>query len=69
MNPSPDLLSSADAAARFGFSEPRLRQWRWQKRGPRYLKISTRCYYRVEDFESWLARHAIEPEGDAGRSQ
>ena len=32
-----------------------LEQWRWQGKGPRYLKIGGRVVYRVEDVEAFEA--------------
>jgi hypothetical protein len=42
-------------ADRWQLSPRTLEQWRWQGRGPRYLKIERRVLYRLEDIEAFEA--------------
>lgn len=42
-------------AARWLISERTLEQWRWQGKGPRYLKIGARVVYRLADIEAYEA--------------
>jgi hypothetical protein len=42
-------------AKRWLISPRTLEQWRWQGRGPRYLKIGGRVVYRVSDIEAFEA--------------
>jgi hypothetical protein len=42
-------------AERWLISPRTLEQWRWQGRGPRYLKISGRVIYRLSDIETFEA--------------
>ena len=44
-------------ATRWGISERTLEQWRWQGKGPRYLKIGARVVYRLSDVEAYEAAH------------
>jgi hypothetical protein len=42
-------------AERWLISPRTLEQWRWQGRGPRYLKICRRVVYRLSDIEAFEA--------------
>ena len=42
-------------AKRWLISSRTLEQWRWQGRGPRYLKIGGRVVYRLSDIEAFEA--------------
>ena len=42
-------LDQKHLAERWLISPRTLEQWRWQGRGPRYLKIGGRVVYRIED--------------------
>jgi hypothetical protein len=46
-------LDQNGLAERWRVSGRTLEQWRWQGKGPRYLKIGGRVVYRVEDVEAF----------------
>ena len=46
-------LDQSGLAERWRVSMRTLEQWRWQGKGPRYLKIGGRVVYRVEDVEAF----------------
>ncbi len=46
-------LDQKDLAERWLISPRTLEQWRWQGRGPRYLKIGGRVVYRLSDIEAF----------------
>ena len=48
-------LDQKALAARWLISERTLEQWRWQGKGPRYLKIGARVVYRLADIEAYEA--------------
>ncbi len=48
-------LRQKTLAARWGISERTLEQWRWQGRGPKYLKLGGRVVYRLADVEAFEA--------------
>jgi hypothetical protein len=48
-------LDQKTLAKRWLVSPRTLEQWRWQGRGPRYLKIGGRVVYRLSDVESFEA--------------
>ena len=47
------FLDQKDLANRWLISPRTLEQWRWQGRGPRYLKIGGRVVYRLSDIETF----------------
>jgi hypothetical protein len=48
-------LDQKGLAKRWLISPRTLEQWRWQGRGPRYLKIGGRVVYRLSDVEVFEA--------------
>lgn len=44
-------------AKRWQISPRTLEQWRWQGRGPHFLKIGGRVIYRLSDIEAFEAEH------------
>ena len=48
-------LHQKNLAARWQISPRTLEQWRWQGRGPRFLKIGGRVVYRLSDVEAFEA--------------
>ena len=55
-----DILFTPDAlSARWGIATQTLSQWRWNSKGPKYLKMGKRILYplkEVEAFESKMLR-------------
>lgn len=47
-----ERLTEQQLAARWQMSVRTLQNWRWQGRGPRYLKIGARVLYPVEEVEA-----------------
>ena len=50
-------LDQKGLADRWLLSPRTLEQWRWQGKGPRYLKIGGRVVYRLADVEAFEAEH------------
>jgi hypothetical protein len=48
-------LDQKGLADRWLISPRTLEQWRWQGKGPRYLKIGGRVVYRLADVEAFEA--------------
>jgi predicted DNA-binding transcriptional regulator AlpA len=54
------LLKVEDVAKITGLSVETLAQWRSQKRGLPYIKISRNCVrYRQSDLDSWLVERTV----------
>ena len=49
------LLTENEAAAHLKLTPRALQAWRYQGRGPQFVKISARAIrYRLEDLHSWI---------------
>jgi excisionase family DNA binding protein len=54
------LLTADDVAEQTGLSTETLAQWRSQKKGIPYVKISRNCVrYRQSDLDGWLAERIV----------
>ncbi len=54
------LLTAGDVASMTGLSVETLAQWRSQKRGIPFIKISRNCVrYRQSDLDSWLVERTV----------
>lgn len=61
MQPKQELLNQWDLADRWRISPRTLERWRWEGKGPHYLKIGNRIAYRLEDIEAYEAEHRLSP--------
>lgn len=62
--PSARLLTTEDVAAITGLSTETLAQWRSQRRGIPFVKISRNVVrYRQGDLDSWLNERIVRVEG------
>lgn len=59
------MLRESEAAKRLGVTARTLGQWRWQRRGPRYVKVGTAVRYRLEDVEAFLVANTVETRDSA----
>jgi hypothetical protein len=50
-------LEQKELAERWRMSPRTLEQWRWQERGPRFLKLGGRVVYPVNEVENFEAAH------------
>jgi transcriptional regulator with XRE-family HTH domain len=59
-----ELLKAEDVARVTGLSPETLAQWRSQKRGIPFIKISRNCVrYRQRDLDSWLVERTVLTDG------
>ena len=42
-----------------------LSNWRYERRGPAYMKVGKRVYYKGADLNAFMERHRIEPQNAA----
>ncbi|QWV97455.1 helix-turn-helix domain-containing protein [Geomonas nitrogeniifigens] len=49
------LLTTQEAAEILRVKESTLEQWRWQGRGPQFVKLGRLVRYRLADLEAYLA--------------
>ena len=58
------LLKAEDVARMTGLSPETLAQWRSQKRGIPFIKISRNCVrYRQSDLDCWLVERTVLTDG------
>ncbi|MEA1945993.1 MAG: helix-turn-helix domain-containing protein [Thermodesulfobacteriota bacterium] len=55
-------LNDVEAAKFLGVATQTLRNWRHQRKGPPYLKISRSVRYRLDDLENFMNSKRIDPE-------
>jgi len=62
MTPAPfTLLDSEATAAMLGVSHHTLEDWRWQRKGPPFIRISRSCVrYDLARLQQWLTDRTIE---------
>lgn len=48
------LLTTPEAATYLNLKPATLEQWRWNGRGPRFVKIGRSCRYRQTDLDDFL---------------
>jgi predicted DNA-binding transcriptional regulator AlpA len=68
MKPEPSPLLETKAAAQYlGLSPSTMAKKRLTGRdGPIFYKIGSRCLYRREDLDAWIAAHARRSTSDKG---
>lgn len=49
-----ELITEVDVAKKLRVSLACLRRWRFEKKGPQFLKIGSLVRYRTIDIQSWL---------------
>lgn len=55
------LYSDKETATMLGVVEKTLPMWRHLGRGPTYLKIGRRVFYRPTDIKEWLDKQVVRP--------
>ncbi len=55
MTVNPALLREADAARRLGTSVRTLQKWRWNGKGPRFVRLSRAVRYDPADLDAFIA--------------
>lgn len=51
---APPILNTEEAAKYLNVQPATLEQWRWNGKGPRFVKIGRACRYRQADLEAFL---------------
>ena len=49
------MLDEKAVADRFGMSLAAIRRWRYEDRGPKFVKLGSAVRYDVRDVEAWVA--------------
>ena len=59
-------LTTIEAARFLNLKPATLGQWRWNGRGPRFVKIGRACRYRLADLEAFLEERVFSSTTAAG---
>jgi len=62
-----NLITPAQLADRWSIGESTLGQWRWNGRGPQFLKLGKRIMYRPQDIEAFEVSILYESTSQYGR--
>jgi hypothetical protein len=52
-----DLIPEAELSEETGWSVPTLRTWRSLRKGPPYIAVGRRIWYRRSSYNQWLLKH------------
>jgi hypothetical protein len=63
-----DFVDQKGLAYRWGVSERTLERWRFERRGPRYLKLVGKVVYRLADIEAFEAESVQEGDQSCRRT-
>lgn len=63
--PPDKLIRDSQVAEIFGTTTGVVRNWRWRRRGPRYVKMGASVRYRVADVRAYLASVTVDPAAKA----
>jgi hypothetical protein len=55
------LRPTKAAAVKLNTSEATLNTWRSRGRGPKYVKIGGKVFYRDEDLDDFISKNVIDP--------
>lgn len=61
-------LKNADAAIFLNVKPETLNQWRWNGRGPKFIKLNRSVRYRLADLEAFLEERVFTSTTEAGRA-
>jgi hypothetical protein len=57
-----ELVPEVEAAHVVRQKPATLTTWRWQRRGPPFVKLGRRVFYRRGDLHAWIAAQRHEPD-------
>lgn len=60
-----DLLTPPALASELGVTAERLKAWRYEGKGPAYVKVGRFVRYRRRDVDAWLSANAVKPQSAA----
>jgi len=58
---SEELKNTKQAADHIRLNRHTLENWRCQGRGPAFVRVGSRIFYRVKDLDDFLERNRCEP--------
>lgn len=61
------LIKPEDAASRLCLSSATLRKWRWEGKGPRFIKVGRKVAYRESDVTAFIDAQTRRSTSDNGQ--
>lgn len=62
---SADLLTTQQASEILQTPAPTLVRWRFERRGPAYVKLGASVRYKRADLEAWITANRVDPQTEA----
>jgi len=59
-------LTPLETASLLQVTEGTLRQWRYMRKGPRFIKTGRKVLYDIVDIETWIAKRKIQTQDAPG---
>lgn len=56
------LLTPSDVAEMLDVTTHTLAMWRYEKKGPGFVKLGRNIFYRLEDVKSWIEANVVPTE-------
>lgn len=63
------LFSTREAANHLGVKPSTLEQWRWNGRGPRFVKVGRLARYRLGDLERFISARSFSNTAESGAAR
>ena len=60
------LINEREVESYIGISINTLRKWRWEGKGPQFVKLGRRVMYRIQDVEAFIAAGSRSSTSDNG---
>jgi len=60
------LITPTEVSELLSISSLTLRKWRWEGKGPQFIKAGRKVLYRQEDIENWVNNCARSSTSDTG---
>jgi hypothetical protein len=61
---NPELLTEKEISPLLRLNVKTIQQWRQLKRGPRFVKLGGRIFYRRSDVEDFINRNVVDTHAD-----
>ncbi len=60
------FMTSKQAAEMLCMSTLTMRKWRWEGKGPKFIKAGSKVLYRLTDIEAWTNQQTRSSTSDTG---
>ena len=60
------LITPTEVSELLSISPLTLRKWRWEGKGPQFIKAGSKVLYRIADIENWVNTQTRSSTSDTG---